>query len=448
MRLGVLRRREFRLVFLAQGVSVLGDRMVSVALAFAVLSVGGSASAVGLVLACRTLPMVVCLLAGGVVADRTSRRAVMVAADVVRIGTQGLTGALLIAGTAHVWSIALLAGVAGGATGFFQPASTGLLPALVPPEEVQQANGLRSTAMAGGEIAGPVIAGVVVAGAGPGWAIVADAATFAVSAACLVNLRLPRRLPREATTSFARDLRDGWTAFRSRTWVWTAVAIISVHNLLWGAWSALGPVVARDELGGAAAWGTVLAVLGVGALLGGIAAVRADPERPLVVFAVTGTLFAVPLSCLAVAAPVPVLAAGALLAGAAMMFGNSLWESALQRHVPASEISRVSAYDWFGSMAFSPFGLAMWGPIAAVTGISAALWIAAAAWLVDQRRPARRARRAGPARAPCNVACSEQGNPLIQRRPPSRRPSAGGRTGEPQRPGPGRRGESPAPSPA
>jgi MFS family permease len=333
------------------------------------------------VLACRMLPMVVCLLAGGVVADRTSRRAVMVTADVIRVGTQGVTGALLVAGAAHVWSIALLAGVAGAATGFFQPASTGLLPALVPPEEIQQANGLRSTAMAGGEIAGPAIAGVLVAGAGPGWAILADAATFAASALCLVSLRLPRRLPREATTSFARDLHDGWNAFRSRTWVWTAVAIISVHNLLWGAWSALGPVVAREQLGGAAAWGTVLAVLGVGALLGGIPAVRVDPRRPLVVFAVTGTLFAVPLVCLAVAAPLAVLAGGALLAGAAMMFGNALWESTLQRHVPSTEISRVSAYDWFGSMAFSPFGLAMWGPIAAATGISRALWIAAAAWL-------------------------------------------------------------------
>jgi predicted MFS family arabinose efflux permease len=382
MRLGVLRHREFRLVFIAQGVSVLGDRMVSVALAFAVLGLGGTASEVGLVLACRMLPMVACLLAGGVVADRVSRRAVMVTADLVRLGSQGLMGALVVAGAGDVWSIAVLAGVGGAATGFFNPASTGLLPALVPPEEVQPANGLRATAMAGGEIAGPVIAGVVVAGAGPGWAILADAATFAVSAACLTNLRLPQRLPREAATSFAHDLRDGWKAFRSRTWVWTAVAIISVHNLLWGAWSALGPVVARDALGGAAAWGSVLAALGVGALLGGLAAVRVDPQRPLVVFAVTGTLMAIPLACLAAAAPVAVVAAGALVAGAAMMFGNSLWESSLQRHVPAGEISRVSAYDWFGSMAFSPFGLAMWGPIAAVTGVAPALWIAAAAWLV------------------------------------------------------------------
>src|SRR5690348_8343209 len=210
MRLEVLKRREFRLVFLAQGVSVLGDRMVSVALAFAVLGLGGSASEVGLVLACRMLPMVASLLVGGVVADRVSRRAVMVTADLVRVGSQGLMGALLIAGEAHIWTLAVLAGVTGAAGGFFQPASTGLLPTLVAPEELQPANGLRSTAMAGGEIVGPAIAGVLVAGAGAGWAILADAATFAISAACLVNLRLPPRAAGERTSTFLAELRDGW----------------------------------------------------------------------------------------------------------------------------------------------------------------------------------------------------------------------------------------------
>ncbi len=378
MRLGVLRHREFRLVFLAQGISVLGDRMVSVALAFAVLGLGGTASDVGLVLACRLLPMVACLLAGGVVADRVSRRAVMVTADLVRVGSQGLMGALLLAGAAHVWTLAVLAGVTGAAGGFFQPASTGLLPSLVTPEELQPANGLRSTAMAGGEIVGPAVAGVLVAGAGAGWAIVADAATFAASAACLANLRLPPLPAGERTTSFFTELRDGWTAFRSRTWVWAAVAIIAIDNVLWGAWSALGPVVAHERLGGATAWGTVLAVFGVGALLGGVAAVRTDPARPLVVVAVVGIAFSVPLACLAAGAPLAVLAAGALLTGVATMVCNSVWESTLQRHIPPDQLSRVSAYDWFGSMAFAPLGLILWGPIAAASGLSSALWIAAA----------------------------------------------------------------------
>jgi uncharacterized membrane protein len=161
------------------------------------------------------------------------------------------------------------------------------------------------------------------------------------------------------------------------------VAIIAVDNVLWGAWSALGPVVAREQLGGAAAWGTVLAVFGVGALLGGLAAVRTDPQRPLVVVAVVGVAFSVPLACLAAGVPLAVLAAGALLTGVAMMVCNSVWESTLQRHIPSDQLSRVSAYDWFGSMAFSPLGLILWGPIAAATGISAALWIAASVQVVS-----------------------------------------------------------------
>src|SRR3954462_5484151 len=150
--------------------------------AFAVLELGGSASAVGLVLASRSLPLVLSLLAGGVVADRVSRRAVMVTADLVRLGSQGAIATLLIGGWAQVWMLAVLSGVSGAASGFFNPASTGLLPALVAPGDLQQANGLRATVMAGGEIAGPAVAGGLVATAGACWAIGIDALTFAASA--------------------------------------------------------------------------------------------------------------------------------------------------------------------------------------------------------------------------------------------------------------------------
>jgi MFS family permease len=153
--MGVLRVREFRLLFLAQAVSLLGDRMVSIALAFAVLSLGGSPAEVGLVLAFRMVPLVGTLLVGGVVADRVSRRAVMVVADLSRVATQGLIAALLIGGLAEIWMLAVLSGLTGAATGFFNPASTGLLPAIVPAERVQEANGVRATAMSGGEIVGP-----------------------------------------------------------------------------------------------------------------------------------------------------------------------------------------------------------------------------------------------------------------------------------------------------
>ncbi len=349
--------------------------MVAVALAFAVLGLGGSPSDVGLVLACRTLPLVGCLLVGGVVADRVSRRTVMVAADLVRLGSQGALAALLIAGSPHVWTVAALSAITGAATGFFNPASTAVLPAVVARERLQQANGLRATAMSGGEILGPLAAGVLVASAGPGWALAVDAATFGISAAFLARLRLPERAAR-AAVSFLDDLREGWTAFRSRRWVWTFVAAAGIVNLLWGAWSVLGPVLADRDLGGAAAWGSILAAMGVGAVAGSLLAIRAAPRRPLVVSSLSIGMVATPLALLAAGAPVPLLAVGAFMFGGSMMLGNSLWESTLQRHVSLESLSRVSAYDWFGSLAFQPLGLAIWGPISAVAGIAASLWLA------------------------------------------------------------------------
>jgi MFS family permease len=373
--LEVLRRREFRLLFAGQAVSVLGDRMVAVALAFAVLEVGGSASDVGLVLAAGAFPLVASVLVGGVVGDRASRRAVMVVADLVRVASQGAMAALLIAGTPEVWMLALLAGVTGTATGFFGPAATGLLPEVVPAEELQPANALRSSAVSLGEIVGPIAAGVLVAAAGAGWAIAVDAVTFVVSAACLVMLRVPARVAARSS-SFLADMREGWVAFRSRRWVWTVVAYFAIGNVFWGAWNGLGPVVADRELGGAAAWSVVLAALGVGALAGSLLATQVKPRRPLVFVALTDGLFALPLAFLAAASAVPLLACGALLSGAGMMLGLSVWESTLQRHIPGEALSRVSSYDWFGSLAFYPLGLAIWGPVAAAIGVDVSLWLA------------------------------------------------------------------------
>jgi MFS family permease len=351
--------------------------MINVALAFAVLDVDGSASAVGLVFALRTAPMVAALLVGGVVADRTSRRAVMVTADLVRVASQGTIAVLLVAGTAEVWSLGVLAGLTGVATGFYMPAATGLLPAVVGPDELQRANGARFTAMAGGEILGPLAAGALVVAASPGWAIGIDAATFAVSAALLSRLRLSAEPPVGRTT-FLGDLGAGWREFRARTWVWVVVLASAAENAFWGAWSALGPVVADRELGGAGAWGTVLAAMGAGGVAGGLVAMRWRPGRPAVAFALSGVVFAVPLALVAVPAPVAVLAAGAFVGGVALMFGNALWESTLQSHIPREALSRVSSYEWFGSNAVRPLGLALWGPVAVAIGLGSALWLAAA----------------------------------------------------------------------
>jgi predicted MFS family arabinose efflux permease len=311
---------------------------------------------------------------------------VMVAADLVRLATQGTLGVLLIAGEPPIWSLAVLSGLTGAATGFFNPASTGLMPTVVAPELLQQANGLRATAMSGGEIVGPALAGALIASVGPGWALAIDGATFGVSAAFLAGLRLPARLPR-ARSSFVADLREGWSAFSSRPWVWSLVVAAGIGNMLWGSINVLGPVIADRDLGGAAVWGSVLAAMGIGALAGSLIAIRVRPRRPLVLGVLALTLFAVPPALLAAEAPAAVIAVGTFLAGGGMMLGISLYESTLQRRIPADVLSRVSAYDWLGSLALQPVGLAIWGPIAAAIGIDEALWVASMLLLVSVLAP-------------------------------------------------------------
>ncbi len=375
--MSILRDRDFQRFFAAQAISMFGDRMVAVALAFAVIQLGGSPTEVGTVLAMRALPLIACLLIGGVVADRTSRRTVLVAADLVRLVSQGSLAAWLIVGRPSVLAIGLLAGVTGAGSGFAAPATTGLLPEVVVPERLAEANGVCATAFSAGELGGPLLSGLLVAAAGPGWALGIDALTFGASAALLIGLkRVATAASRAAGEPFLSDLRAGWNEFRSRRWLWTFVVYASVSNLLFGAYKVLGPVVAHRSLGGAATWGLLVSAMGAGTIAGGILALRMRPRRPMLVVAVTCPTFAAPLAALAATRLVPVIAVGALLAGLGLMLGNTLWETTLQRHVPSESLSRVSSYDWFGSLALDPIGLAIWGPIAGVIGINASLWAA------------------------------------------------------------------------
>jgi len=247
--LGALRERNFARFFAGQAVSLLGDGMVPVALAFGVLELTDSPSALGLVLAARVLPTVVLLLVGGVVADRVSRRQVMIAADIARMLSQGTMGILLIVGTAEVWMLAVLAAAGGAATAFFEPASTGLVPMTVSVARLQQANALQGIARAAGSIAGPAIAGVLVATAGPGVALAVDGGTFAVSAVFLLALHV-RTTAAAAHTRFVGELREGWREFRARDWVWGIVLVAALANMLTAGYRVLGPLISEQDLGG------------------------------------------------------------------------------------------------------------------------------------------------------------------------------------------------------
>lgn len=379
--LGVLREREFRLLFTGQLISLLGDSFSTVALAFAVLdlthSTRSATTDLGIVLAARTIPLVGFLLAGGVIADRLSRRKVMLAADVIRMGTYGATAALVLAHSATVAELAGLQAVSGAATAFFNPASTGLTPIVVSVEGLQQANALRGISMSATSLVGLAAGGAVVSVVGPGWALAVDAASFGGSVFFLALLRLPAHIPLPPQ-SFLADLREGWREFVSRTWVWVIVLAASVSNALNSIFAVLLAVIAKRDLGGASAYTEILVGLAVGALAGGALTLRVRPRRPLFFGTSLLAFIALPVALLAAHAPVPLIAAGAVLSGCFNMLFNALWETSLQRHVPAAALSRVSAYDWFGSLAFQPLGLLLAGPLAGALGEDTALWIVVA----------------------------------------------------------------------
>ena len=375
---GPLRERAFRLLFLGQSLSELGNGIAPVALAFAVLETVGGATELGLVLAARTVPTVVFLITAGVFADRLPRRAVMVGSDLVRGLTQVGLAAIILVGDAELWHYLVLQAANGTAVAFFNPASEGLVPQTVSPARLQQANALLSLSGSTGFIVGPAIAGALVATVGPAWGLAADGATFFASAAFLARMPL-RPHSRAKIEPFIRELRDGWQEFRSRTWLWLGVLYSSLGNMLTIApFLVLGPVVAERSLGGAPAWALIAALFAVGALLGDVVALRYRPSRPILAFGLALFPLAIPPAALALGLPGAGIAALSILAGTGLSYANIVWTTTVQEKVPPAALSRVSAYDWFGSLAFYPLGLALAGPAAALLGTNPTLWISAA----------------------------------------------------------------------
>ena len=284
--------------------------------------------------------------------------------------------ALLISGSAQVWSLAVLAAVNGAATAFFAPASTALLPMLVRPDQLQEANALRGLAQSAGLVAGRRWRACSWPVRVPGVALAVDAGTFAVSAVFLVALRVPP-LAVAAAQPFIVELREGWREFRARDWVWGIVLGASVANMCAAGYQVLGPIQAQRELGGPGAWATIVTCFGIGSVLGGAYILRRRVERPLLVAQLVVMIWVVPWILIAIPLSTAAIAASALVAGCGLMIFNALWEATLQAQIPAESLSRVSAYDWLGSLAMNPIGAALVGPVATGIGVETTLFLCA-----------------------------------------------------------------------
>jgi MFS family permease len=368
--LGILRERTFRNVFLARAVSLLGTSMAPIALAFAVLGQpGGSATKLGIAMAGRSIAQVVFLLFGGALADRFSRYRLMVASDLLAFVAQGSIAALFLFGTVPIGLLAGLSALNGAAGALFYPASRGLIPQIVDASRLQSANALIRLSENSASLAGAAVSGVIIVAAGAGWALAIDAASFLLSAALLLTARAPRISHGAGRMTMFADLREGWQEFRSRQWVWVIVAQFALVNLCFApSIYVLGPVVAKEHMGGALAWSVLITAEAIGLIAGSLVVMRLRPAFPLLVATLVTFGFLPPFFLLAVHAPVWLAAASMLIDGVAVDIFEVLWMTVLQEYIPGDKLSRVNSYDALGSFVLGPIGLLLVGPVSAVLG--------------------------------------------------------------------------------
>ncbi|MEU9416477.1 MFS transporter [Streptomyces sp. NPDC051000] len=371
--------RNYSLLTAAAVVTNLGSHGALIAASFAVIQAGGSTGDVGLVAAARTVPLVLFLLIGGAIADRLPRHRVMVGANALNCVSQAAFAVIVLTGHPPLWQMMLLTALCGTGTAFFNPAAEGMLLSTVSGQHANRAFALFRMAVNGAGIGGAALGGALIAAMGAGWVLAVDAVAFAVAGALRAFLdvgHIPERAPGGGLLS---DLREGWVEFKTRPWLWSIVLQFSVVVAVVGAAEAVyGPLVARDRLGGAAPWGIALAFFGVGTIAGAFLMMAWKPRRLLLVGTLCVFPLAMPSAGLAVPLPVWALCLVMLVSGLAIEVFGVNWMTTMHQEIPEEKFSRVSAYDWFGSVSMLPLATALAGPVESAVGRTSALWGCAA----------------------------------------------------------------------
>ena len=380
--LAPLGERNFAWYFSSRLVNTLGAMMANIALTFAVLDIDRRAIAIGLVLAAHTIPMILLLLWGGVIADRFPRAVVLQVSNLTSALSQGAIAYLVLTNRAELWMIIVLTAFHGAVSGMSMPAMAGMVPQLVPRESLQQANALLSLTRNGLTVIGPSLGAFIVVTSGPGWALGVDALTWAFAALLLVPVKIPPRAPKAEATSTMQDLGEGWTFFRSVTWLWVVVlgfgALNMIHN---GALFTLGPVVAQDTIG-RQAWGFVLSAEAAGLLVMAFVLLRYRLERPLLWGMLAITLNALPMLMLGIDPVVVALVAAAFIGGMGIEVFSMGWNLAMQENIDDDMLSRAYSYDMLGSFIAMPIGQLAWGPLGALFGNEPVLVASGVAYVV------------------------------------------------------------------
>ncbi|MHA5048341.1 MFS transporter [Streptomyces sp. SD15] len=374
--------RDFALFFVARALARLGDTMLPVALAAGLLQHGFGVGAIGLAMAASAASFAGLVIFGGVIADRFSTRKLMIGADLVRLVTQSLAAVLFFADHVVLWQICAIGAVNGVAGAVFQPGVASTVPRLA--TDVQGANGAIRIAESAAQLAGPALAGLLVAFSSAGGVFAAHAATYALSALCLLLLRpLPVTPTNQAHgSSFKDDLAVGWREFRTRTWLWGVIVIWCVYMI--SIWGPTVPLVATQvvQQHGPRAYGLLNSALGAGTVIGGLIALRLRPRRMLRAGSIALFSFAFFPASVGAGLGLTAMSAGAVIAGAGMSFWSVMWATSVQTQVAPDVLNRIHAYDVAGSLAMMPVGQALAGPAAAALGAGNVLLVAGAMTLV------------------------------------------------------------------
>ncbi|MGH3181927.1 MAG: MFS transporter [Streptosporangiaceae bacterium] len=377
--------RDFRLLLADRLIAPASVGFSIVGVSFAVLKATNSATDLSYVLAAQIAPALVFALIGGIAADRFPPQRVIVAANLLMALGEGTFGVLVLTSRPSLWAMIGLEAITGTGAALFYPASQALLPQLVPRGLLQEASAISRLAMNTGQMSGAAVAGLLVAAAGAGWALMLCGIGMVATVPLLLSIRGSRPAPVPATarapaTSMLTELREGWSEFRSHTWLWVIVAQFCVVMMAWyGAFSVLGPVVAREHLGGPAAWGAITAADAFGLIAGGLASLRFTPRRPMLFVVLIGGAVAISPLSLAMVLPLAAVCAASFGLGVFVEMMMVVWTVTMARNIPSDKLARVSSYDVLGTVMAMPAGALIAGPLGTAIGTSRAQYAAAAA---------------------------------------------------------------------
>jgi MFS family permease len=373
----LLKNRLFLLLLAGRFLAIMASVAAPAAVAFGVLqSPGGTPTRLSVVLACESVPMLVFMLAGGVLADRYRKSRVIVVGLGLSAASFTMIGVILVTGWLPWWTSGICAVAGGIGVSIMNPALAGIVPELVESNDLHAGNNLIGLARNTARILGVMVGGLLVAAMGGGRALVVCGAAFLIAAVpfALLSARVPRGAPPESN-SFVGDLRNGWTEFTKRTWLWVVVLQSSLHFMAYeAAVEVVGPVLANAELGGAKPWSWLLACESAGMFAGVLVAMKWKPQRTILtgVLATAATM-PTPFILLGVGAPLVTVMGAMVLNGIGMNMIAVLWATTVQVKVPSHALSRVSAYDALGSNLMAPVGLLVAGPAIAALGVRGAM---------------------------------------------------------------------------